>query len=264
MTDRASGPVLVARYAFPPNHYGYCGPDDADGFFRSGVTGDDHGLRARARSFDGALPHLQLIADALDRSDPPDPLDLLDARVVEAYWLGSAALDQVTAESIRPTISAAFAGRCGPLFTDLSEALSAGALPHHSFVVFCIYPWVSMLGDPRRTAPAMRVLDRCRIRSGRVLSVVHDQAVVECAPLMWDDDTLITAGPVVAEKVRTGIDGVGLTAQIRVGNQVALHWDWVCDVINDDQRAMLDRYNDRHLALVNSMLADRRVAATHG
>jgi len=110
----------------------------------------------------------------------------------------------------------------------------------------------------------MRVLDRCRIRSGRVLSVVHDQAVVECAPLMWDDDTLITAGPVVAEKVRTGIDGVGLTAQIRVGNQVALHWDWVCDVINDDQRAMLDRYNDRHLALVNSMLADRRVAATHG
>jgi hypothetical protein len=48
MVDRASGPLLFARYAFPPNHYGYCGPEDADGFFRSGVAGDDHGLRARA------------------------------------------------------------------------------------------------------------------------------------------------------------------------------------------------------------------------
>lgn len=62
MVDRASGPLLFARCAFPPNHYGYCGPEDADGFFRSGVAGDDHGLRARARNFDGALPHLQLIA----------------------------------------------------------------------------------------------------------------------------------------------------------------------------------------------------------
>ena len=115
-----SGPLLFARYAFPPNHYGYCGPSDADGFFRSGVVGDDHGLRARARNFDGALPHLQLIADAVDLLRPPD---ILDPRVVEAYWLGSAVLDQVSADRIRPTISAAFAGRSGPLFTDLARAL---------------------------------------------------------------------------------------------------------------------------------------------
>jgi hypothetical protein len=70
MVDRASGRLLFARYAFPPNHYGYCGPEDADGFFRSGVAGDDHGLRARARNFDGALPHLQLIADAGMRAHP--------------------------------------------------------------------------------------------------------------------------------------------------------------------------------------------------
>jgi hypothetical protein len=44
-----------------------------------------------------------------------------------------------------------------------------------------------------------------------------------------------------------------------------LHWDWVCDVINDDQREMLDRYSGRHLALANSMLAKRRLAvASHG
>jgi Family of unknown function (DUF6390) len=145
MIDRASGPLLFARYAFQPNHYGYCGPEDADGFFRSGVAGDDHGLRARARNFDGALPHLQLIADAVDHSDPPD---ILDRRVVEAYWLGSAVLDQVNADRIRPSISAAFAGRCGPLFTDLAQALASGALPHHSFVVFASIPGCRCLPIP--------------------------------------------------------------------------------------------------------------------
>ena len=75
----------------------------------------------------------------------------------------------------------------------------------------------------------------------------------------------MTVGPLVTERFRTGIDGVGLTAQIRAGDQVALHWDWVCDVINDDQREMLDRYSGRHLALANSMLAERRLmVATHG
>ena len=261
MTERASGPVLFARYAYPPNHHGYCGPDDPAGFFHSGVTGDDHGLRARAREFDGALPHLQLIADAIDRADPPDTLD---PRVVEAYWLGNAALDQVSTGGVRPTIAAAFAGRCGPLFADLSEALAAGALPHHSFVVFCIYPWIGMVGDPRRTPQAMRVLDRCRIRSGQVLSVEHDHALVECAPLTWDGNK-ITVGPVALETARTGIDGVGLSAAIRVGDHVALHWDWVCDAISDEQRALLDRYTARHIALVNAVLAERRLtAAGHG
>ena len=257
MTERVSGPVLFARYAFPPNNLGYCGPDDPAGFFRSGVTRDDHGLRARAREFDGALPHLQLIADSIDRFDPPD---ILDPRVVEAYWLGTAALDEVSNASIRPTIAAAFAGRCGPLFTDLSAALEAGALPHHSFVVFCIYPWVGMVGDSRRTPQAMKVLDRCRIRSGQVSSVDRDHALVECAPLVWDGDK-ITVGQVVLEDARTGIDGVGLSEAISVGDHVALHWDWVCDVISDEQRALLDRYTARHLALVNLVLAERRLTA---
>ena len=46
------------------------------------------------------------------------------------------------------------------------------------------------------------------------------------------------------------------TAKIRVGDKVALHWDWICDVINGEQHAMLDRYTARHLALVNSVFAD--------
>ena len=36
--EPASGPVLFARYAFPPNSHGYCGPSDNTGFFEYGVA----------------------------------------------------------------------------------------------------------------------------------------------------------------------------------------------------------------------------------
>ena len=121
-----------------------------------------------ARDFDGALPHLQLIADAAGFSDP---LERDGRRGLLARWSGAG--PGVGPTDVRPAVREVFRGRCGPLFADLAEALDAGALPHHSFTVLCVYPWVGMLGDPRRTPQAMRVLDRCRIRSGVVLEVAQ-------------------------------------------------------------------------------------------
>ena len=84
-----TGPVLFARYAFPPNHHGYCGPADTTGFLQLGLAGDDRGLRAMAQEFAGAWPYLELIAHGTGLDDP------LDRRVVEAYWVGSPRLDRI-------------------------------------------------------------------------------------------------------------------------------------------------------------------------
>jgi Family of unknown function (DUF6390) len=243
-----SGPVLFARYACPPNQHGYCGPADADSFFSSGVTGNETDLRARARDFDGALPFLQLIAEAADRADPLDPA------VVEAYWLGGPALDQAGPASAANRPRAA----SGPLFASLGAAARAGAVPHHSFVVFCVYPWVVMLGDARRTPQAMRVLDGCRIRWGRVLEVSGDTVTAASEPLVWDGQQL-GYGATAVEKVRRAIDGRGLASPLTVGDAVALHWDWVCDRISENQQRVLQDYSARHLALVNQVLAGRGV-----
>ena len=226
---RASGPVLFARYAFPPNDLGYCGPDDSAAFFARGVTGDDHGLRAMARDFDGALPHLQLIADGAGSPTR------WTATVVEAYWLGGPALDQVRCRPYDRPSGTVFRGRCGPLFADLTEALAAGALPHHSFTVLCVYPWVGMLGDPRRTPQAMRVLDRCRIRSGVVLRG-RQRPRGGGVPARWLGRGAARPRADRTETVRRGIDGVGLSSPMTVGDRVALHWDWVCDVITRRSR----------------------------
>ncbi len=242
---RTPGPVLFARYAFPPNHHGYCGPTDTVAFFQQGVVGkDDRGLRAMAKEFAGAWPYLELIAHGTGLADP------LDRRVVEAYWVGSPRLDQIGVPAIGNSMEERFRFKSGPLFSSLAEGVLAGGVPHHSFAVFCIYPWVGLLGDDRRAAQALTVLDRCRIRWGRVLGLHGDQVVVESAPLTWDGRRLDYGPPQVETAVRS-IDGVGLASELLVGDWVSLHWEWVCDRLSDQQRHLLRYYTDRHLAIVN-------------
>ncbi len=237
--------MLFARYAFPPNHHGYCGPADNIAFFQQGAAGvDDGGLRAMAKEFAGAWPYLELIAHGTGLADP------LDRRVVEAYWVGSPRLDQIGVPAIGNSMEERFRFKSGPLFSSLAEGVLAGGVPHHSFAVLCIYPWVGLLGDDRRAAQALSVLDRCRIRWGRVLSLHGDQVVVESAPLTWDGRRLDYGPPEVETAVRS-INGVGMFSELAVGDWVSLHWEWVCDRLSEQHRRALRHYTDRHLAIVN-------------
>ena len=242
---RVPGPVLFARYAFPPNSHGYCGPADNLAFFQQGVAGgDDGGLRAMAKEFAGAWPYLELIAHGTGLSDP------LDRRVVEAYWVGSPRLDRIGVPAIGNSMEDRFRFTAGPRFSNLVEGVLHGGVPHHSFAVFCIYPWVGLLGDDRRAAQALTVLDRCRIRSGKVLSLHGDHVVVESVPLTWDGHVLGYGAPVVETVVRSR-DGVGMVGELAVGDWVTMHWEWICDRVSEPQRQALRRYTDRHMAIVN-------------
>jgi hypothetical protein len=49
------------------------------------------------------------------------------------------------------------------------------------------------------------------------------------------------------------VDGVGMVADVEVGDWVSLHWDWLCDRLNQDQVRMLRHYTLRHLAIVNDL-----------
>jgi hypothetical protein len=241
---RASGPVLFARYAFPPNSHGFCGPADHGGFFESGVAGAEAGLRSMAQQFGGAWPYLELIAGATGLTDP------LDRRVVEAYWVGSPRLDAVDARAVGDSMEERFRRLTGDRFRPLSGGVLAGGVPHHSFAVFCVYPYTGLLTDRRKAPHALTVLDRCRIRWGRVLTADGDQVVVQSRPLTWDGRWLRLGAPQAETAVRS-VDGIGLAGPIRAGDWVSLHWEWVCDRLTEGQVARLCRYTERHLAIVN-------------
>ena len=245
MRDVVPGPVLFARYAFPPNSHGYCGPNDHTAFFEYGVAGaDDGGLRSMSKQFEGAWPYLELIAGATGLDDP------LDRRVVEAYWVGSPRLDQVSTQAVGNSMEERFRAMTGSKFHTLTESVLAGSVPHHSFAVFCIYPWTGLLSDRRKAKHALTVLDRCRIREGKVLAVQGDQVVVESAPLTWDGHRL-DIGPVETETVTCSVGGVGMIGDLEVGDWVSLHWEWVCDRLTERQVSYLRSYNRKHLQIVN-------------
>jgi hypothetical protein len=251
----AAGPLLFARYAYPPNALGYCGPADSRALLQYGATGVvDGGLAGLARGFSGAWPYLELIAASTRIPDP------LDARVVEAYWIGNPLLDRIGTTSIGDSIEDRFRRRTGLQFPVVADGVVAGGLPHHSFHVFCVYPWAGMLGDDARGRQALEVLDRCRIRWGRVTELEGDRVVVRCQPLEWDGASLSLGEPALQEAIRA-VDGLALAGPLRPGDWVALHWDWICDRLSRRQLAALRRYTALHLGIVNRRVSRRAVAA---
>jgi uncharacterized protein DUF6390 len=240
----SDGPLLFVRYAYPPNALGYCGPDDS-AFREYAVAGvADQGLVQLAQAFSGAWPYLELIAAGCGIGDP------LDHRVVEAYWVGNELLDRVPVNKIGDSMAERFRQRVGNKFQFLAEGVLAGGVPHHSFHVFGVYPWVGLLGDDRKAKYALTVLDRCRIRWGTVTALHGDQAAVESRPLCWDG-RLLTLGEPATEMARLALDGTVLARGIGPGDRVALHWDWVCDKLTDRQLRALRTYTMRHLDMVN-------------
>jgi hypothetical protein len=241
----ADGLQLFARYAYPPNERGYCGPADARALLEYAASGtSDRGLAELARAFAGPWPYLTLVAGAAGIVDP------FDERVVEAYWVGNELLEHVETGDFGRTLEDRFRGRAGCSFGFLAEAVPEGAVCHHSFHVFGIYPWVGLLGEAHRGEP-LHILDRCRIRWGRVLEVTGPQVVVESQPLTWDGRRLGLGAP-AAETAARALDGLGLPGTaLEPGDWVSLHWDWVCDRLTPRQLRNLQRYTRRQLLITN-------------
>jgi hypothetical protein len=239
-----AGALLFARYAYPPNALGLCGADETRTLLEYAAAGaSDGGLVQLARSFEGAWPYLRLIADANRIVDPLDP------RVVEAYWVGNALLDSVTTATLARHVEDRFRGRIGRSWTAVVDAVAAGAVPHHAFHVFAVYPWLGLLRTGSVDEP-LRVLESCRITPARVQGVDGDHVRVVARPLLWTGTTL-ELGPWAAREARWRTDGLALAAP-KPGDWVSLHWDVVCDTLAPRAVATLGRMNRRALAAANA------------
>jgi hypothetical protein len=250
------GPTLFARYAYPPNERGSCGPPQYRTLFEYGVAAEvDPGLELLARGFAGAWPYLEFIAGV---SKIPDALD---HRVVEAYWLGNALLDRIDMATFGNALMDRFRKQMGRSWSHLSEAIPAGAVPHHSFHVFHVYPWVGLLGNGR--GEPLEVLQRCRIRWGQVVNVLGDEVIVRSQPLHYDGRRLHLATPQL-ETVTGGINGVAPVSDLQPGEWVGLHWGWVCDRLTPRQLRNLRRFTELHLQIVNERVVHSGPAMTLG
>jgi uncharacterized protein DUF6390 len=239
-----AGPLLFARYAYPPNALGLCGADTRRTLLEYGdARASDAGLAELARTFDGAWPYLTLIAGANDISDPLDP------RVVEAYWVGNELLDRVRPDTLARHVDERFYGRIGRAREHVIAAVAAGAVPHHCFHVFAVYPWLGLLRTGAVEEP-LRVLDQCRTTPAVVQSVAGESIDVLARPLLWDGRALRLGAP-TTRTVRWKDGGLAFVRRPRPGDYVSLHWDFVCDLLSPDGARALSRATNRALHAVN-------------
>ncbi|MGI9579189.1 MAG: DUF6390 family protein [Microthrixaceae bacterium] len=244
-----SGALRFARYALAPNRLGYCGPNDDSALFEQAMalTGKDEGntetaghfvgghyrgadvvggLRELAHGFEGAWPYLELIAEANGISDP------LDDRVVSAYWLGGRGLDRVTALAAGKHATIRFRPRAGMQWSHVHAALEPGAAPSHAFHVMVVGPWIGMLRGGVTEAP-LGVLNSCRVRRGRVLSVEGDTATVATDRVVFGNGQLMLSEETTEVlAVRLGEAGQHPCGPVQTADTVSIHWDWVCEVID--------------------------------
>lgn len=244
-----AGLQLFARYAYPPNRRGYCGPADhgeLGEYTAAGVA--DRGLAQLARGFLGPWPYLTLLADAAKIADP------FDYRVVEAYWVGNELLEKVATHDFGNRIEETFKGRAGARgWNYLAETIPGDAVCHHSYHVFGVYPWTGLLSRGHVDQP-MEVLQQCRIRWGRVVAVQGPDVVVDSPPLVWDGRRVVL-GEAQRETATHFGAGSAVASDLQPGEWVSLHWDWVCDRLSTRQLRNLHHYTLRQLALVNEQVA---------
>jgi uncharacterized protein DUF6390 len=241
------GPLLFARYAYAPNALGYCGADSPAELLEYGDAGaSDPGLAELARTFEGAWPYLTLIAGSNGIADPLDP------RVVEAYWVGNGLLGRVDPSAFARHLESRFRGRIGRSWDRLLETVAAGGVPHHSFHVFAVYPWLGLLRTGVVEEP-LHVLDQCRTTPALVAGLDGDHARVRLRPLDWDG-RMLRVGDWTTRTVSWRKDGHAFVAP-RPGEWVSLHWDFVCDRLSAAAATDLDHVNRWSIELVNRSAA---------
>jgi hypothetical protein len=234
----AGGALLFARYAYPPNELGYCGPEGSRALLERDASLE---IERRARQFEGAWPYLEFIAGATGIPDP------LDARVVEAYWVGNDLLGQCDPGALSHHLAVRFQGQQGGTWQGAADRAQA----HHSFQVFEVYPWARLLASDGNPI-ALAVLDQCRIRVGVVIRVEGENATVRSEPLLWEGSRL-ERGSSRLEQVRWSTNGRSLLDGLSPGDQVSLHWDWVCDVVTDEQVTSIQSREALQLAVLGGL-----------
>jgi hypothetical protein len=246
------GLLMFLKYAFAPNVLKFCGPSDTGSLF-DGLKEKDLGreMRELLLKFSGALPYLQLIAQKNAIKD------IFDPKVVEAYWLGNDLLKNVSAKDIFGHTEERFRNKMDK--KDWSWLVSGSipqAKPFHAFHVFDIYRRAGLIQSGMKVN-ILETMDKCRISWSKVVSVdltknekdnlSFGTALVEYNPLEFSEKKLILGNSTTREVYL-------INSQIKKGDEVSIHWDYVCDKLTPYQKNNLMNWTNYHLNLTNKTI----------
>lgn len=238
------GVTRCARYAFGPNKLHYCGPDanrEVLAYLREGVW--DAGLERILRGFQTLYPYLEQIARANGIRDP------FDDRVVEAYWVGNELLKHIPIKTFyRHLVDNLKLTKRGSSesFDQLASKLPKGARMHHSFHVFNVYQRTGNMPKFH----TLQSLDACRVSWGKIKFIDGPKVVVERKPLLLNGHSLYLGDP-LEQVVYRKLEDDWLTDSLAIGQWITMHWNVLCEVVNESQIRWLEHYTQKHIDLAN-------------
>lgn len=237
--NQDQGLLKFIHYGFPPNRLSYCGPKDSQAildYLKAGKA--DEGLRQLILEYTGALPYLKFIARQNKIFDP------LDARVVEAYWLGNQLLAQCDLKDFYADLRERYKKRVNAKTLKLLlGSVPAGVVPHHSFHVFQIF---SQIGGWRgNVAVSLATVNQCLIRPGEIkLRIENEELRIKTKKLKIENNNI---------KFVPSLETIETlnSAQYQKGDWVAIHWNFGCEKISKSQQKNLAFWTNWNLARID-------------
>jgi hypothetical protein len=239
-----AGLKIAARFGFRPHYLGLCGPKQArqekllQKFLQGKIPAPK--MKPVFRKFLGAYSYYKLIARSNKIKNP------FDEKVVSAYWIGNGLLNKVRTEDLRKMVAGEFGG-AGLLSKEIAAkkaaAITRGSKPHHSFHVLIIGSVTGSV-DFKNT----KLKDLCRVSWGKVKKILINKVVVKYRPLVGAKK--IKLGKPVKKEV---IWDERVVPELKIGDWVAFHWNYVCDKIAPSQRKNLIYWTNYHLRLANKL-----------
>jgi len=251
-----NGLLLCAKYAVPPNFFGYCGPDENQSL-RQHLQENlaDKEINHILAEFETLYPYLQLISRENNINDP------FDEKVVEAYWLGNNLLEKVSNNQYIPFLNERLKAEkklSNVTYQKLrTNLLKTKFLPHHNFHV------VNIFKNSQINRNLLQTMDECRINYGRIIqkskiksqnynSKFKSNIQVETKQLIINSKQLTMSQSYVVKRITIDQNNRDLLKKIKSDSIVSFHWGIVCDILNERQVKNLEFYTQGAINFFNS------------
>lgn len=255
------GLLMFAKYAFAPNLLEYCGPKNNKIFLavlrdclhkqeNSDYENLAEELRNLSLQFKAAIPYLHVIAEENNIKD------IFNFMVVEAYWLGNNLLNNIRFSKAYDDTENRFSGAMGSKKWDKfrNSLLIKNIKPFHGSHVLNIYSKIDF--NESQCDIILKAINNCRINFGVVEKIVKNEitdifSVVRVLyfPLEFDDFMNLRTGKEKAENFYLLDNNY---ENIRAGDIVSLHYEYICGKLSIRQKNNLEYWNNYHLKIFNS------------
>lgn len=238
------GLALAARYSYPPNSLSLCGPARQNNLaWYTASQQPDLGTKEILEQFSTLYPYLCFIAGENHLKDP------FDLRVIEAYWLGNALINETVRSDFLHFLDddLPLSKKLLKKESDiLKQKVATGGLPHHAFHVLNVYRRTGHQDIPH----TVETMDACLINWGKVTKFAGGKVIVETKPLRTIDGKL-QFGDGMHRALRMQGETDVLLKTLNVGDWVSYHWGYVCQKLNTTKLRNLKMYTLHALRFAN-------------